>query len=143
MLANEALMSDVERERKLNICDSLLSLCTCSGLRPGGTQTYSSSAHPESSSEVEFLCKSYISLVMVFSISRDMAVTTCSSTRTASVDTGIPVEETDKKVRKEAERKIQIIIKKESKRLSNKRKNGTWQSLHLISIPGYLWNLQI
>lgn len=58
---------------------------TCSGLRPGGTQTYSSSAHPESSSEVEFLWKSYISLVMVFSISRDMAVTTCSSKQIASV----------------------------------------------------------
>lgn len=28
---------------------------TCSGLSPGGTQAYSSNAHPESSSEVELL----------------------------------------------------------------------------------------
>lgn len=52
---------------------------TCSGLSPGGTQAYSSSAQPESSSEVEFLWKSYISLVTVFSISRGTAVITCSS----------------------------------------------------------------
>lgn len=30
---------------------------TCSGLTPGGTHAYSSSAHPESSSEVELLWK--------------------------------------------------------------------------------------
>lgn len=84
------------RVRKLDFYENWL-LCTCSGLRPGGTQTYSSSAHPESSSEVEFLWKSYISLVMVFSISRDMAVTTCSSAQIASVDTDFPIEERDKK----------------------------------------------
>lgn len=54
---------------------------TCSGLSPGGTQAYSSKAQPESSSEVEFLWKSYISLVTVFSISTGMAVTACSSRR--------------------------------------------------------------
>lgn len=54
---------------------------TCSGLRPGGTQAYSSRAQPESSSEVEFLWKSYMSLVTVFSISTGMAVIACSSRR--------------------------------------------------------------
>lgn len=54
---------------------------TCSGLSPGGTQAYSSKAQPESSSEVEFLWKSYMSLVTVFSISTGMAVTACSSRR--------------------------------------------------------------
>lgn len=52
---------------------------TCSGFRPGGTHAYSSSAQPESSSEVEFLWKSNISLVTVFSISRGITVTMCSS----------------------------------------------------------------
>lgn len=59
-------------------CVSLY-VSTCSGLRPGGTQAYSSRAQPESSSDVEFLWKSYISLVTVFSISRGMTVTTWSS----------------------------------------------------------------
>ena len=57
------------------------SVClTCSGLRPGGAQAYSSRAQPESSSEVEFLWKSYMSLVTgVFSISSGISVRTCSS----------------------------------------------------------------
>lgn len=59
----------------------VLRVNTCSGLRPGGTQAYSSRAQPESSSEVEFLWKSYMSLVTVFSISTGMAVTACSSRR--------------------------------------------------------------
>lgn len=63
------------------VCGRACVYHTCSGLSPGGTHAYSSSAQPESSSEVEFLWKSYISLVMVFSISRGMAVTTCSSQR--------------------------------------------------------------
>lgn len=62
----------------LHSTDSVNSV-TCSGLSPGGTQAYSSRAQPESSSDVEFLWKSYISLVTVFSISRGMTVTTCSS----------------------------------------------------------------
>lgn len=43
---------------------------TCSGLRPGGTQAYSSRAQPESSSEVEFLWKSNMSLDTVLSMSK-------------------------------------------------------------------------
>lgn len=62
-------------------CKDAKRVNTCSGLRPGGTQAYSSRAQPESSSEVEFLWKSYMSLVTVFSISTGMAVTACSSRR--------------------------------------------------------------
>lgn len=43
-------------------------LLTCSGLRPGGTQAYSSSAHPESSSEVELRWKPEVSLLTLCSI---------------------------------------------------------------------------
>lgn len=52
---------------------------TCSGFSPGGTQAYSSKAQPESSSEVEFLWKSNMSLLTVFSISKGITVTMCSS----------------------------------------------------------------
>lgn len=52
---------------------------TCSGFSPGGTQAYSSKAQPESSSEVEFLWNSNMSLLTVFSISRGITVTMCSS----------------------------------------------------------------
>lgn len=52
---------------------------TCSGFSPGGTQAYSSKAQPESSSDVEFLWKSNMSLLMVFSISSGITVTMCSS----------------------------------------------------------------
>lgn len=52
---------------------------TCSGFSPGGTHAYSSKAQPESSSEVEFLWKSNMSFVTVFSISRGITVTACSS----------------------------------------------------------------
>lgn len=54
-------------------------IITCSGFRPGGTHAYSSKAQPESSSEVEFLWKSNMSFVTVFSISRGITVTMCSS----------------------------------------------------------------
>lgn len=52
---------------------------TCSGFSPGGTQAYSSRAQPESSSEVEFLWKSNMSLLTVFSIAKGITVTMCSS----------------------------------------------------------------
>lgn len=52
---------------------------TCSGFSPGGIQAYSSKAQPESSSDVEFLWKSNMSLLTVFSISRGITVTMCSS----------------------------------------------------------------
>lgn len=43
-------------------------LLTCSGLRPGGTQAYSSSTQPESSSEVELRWKPEVSLLTFCSI---------------------------------------------------------------------------
>lgn len=52
---------------------------TCSGFSPGGIQAYSSRAQPESSSDVEFLWKSNMSLLTVFSISKGITVTMCSS----------------------------------------------------------------
>lgn len=59
---------------------------TCSGLRPGGTQAYSSSAQPESSSEVEFLWKSNMILETVLSISRAISplhtINHCRKTQT-------------------------------------------------------------
>lgn len=45
-------------------------LPTCSGLRPGGTQAYSSRAHPESSSDVELLWHPKASLLILGSISK-------------------------------------------------------------------------
>ena len=43
---------------------------TCSGLRPGGTQAYSSSAQPESSSDVELRWHPKASLLILGSISK-------------------------------------------------------------------------
>lgn len=43
-------------------------LLTCSGRRPGGTQAYSSSTQPESSSEVELRWKPEVSLLTFCSI---------------------------------------------------------------------------
>jgi hypothetical protein len=47
---------------------------TCSGLRPGGTQAYSSSAQPESSSEVELLWHPKASLLILGSISKGIII---------------------------------------------------------------------
>lgn len=52
---------------------------TCSGLRPGGTQEYSSEAQPESSSEMECRWKSDTSLVIIFSNCPGTERTACSS----------------------------------------------------------------
>lgn len=52
---------------------------TCSGLRPGGTQAYSSDAQPESSSEMECLRKSDTSFVIIFSSWPGNERTACSS----------------------------------------------------------------
>lgn len=52
---------------------------TCSGLSPGGTQAYSSEAHPESSSEIECLWKSDTSFVIIFSSCPGTERTACSS----------------------------------------------------------------
>lgn len=54
-------------------------LVTCSGLRPGGTQAYSSEAQPESSSEMEWRWKSEISRHMMRSRSTGTVCTACSS----------------------------------------------------------------
>lgn len=54
-------------------------LVTCSGLRPGGTQAYSSEAQPESSSEMEWCWKSEISRHMMRSRSTGTVCTACSS----------------------------------------------------------------
>lgn len=54
-------------------------LVTCSGLRPGGTQAYSSEAQPESSSEMEWRWKSEMSRHMMRSRSTGTVRTACSS----------------------------------------------------------------
>lgn len=52
---------------------------TCSGRSPGGTQEYSSIAHPESSSDVELLWHPYVSLPTFCSIamSKHLAIVYC------------------------------------------------------------------
>lgn len=47
---------------------------TCSGLRPGGTQAYSSSAQPESSSDVELLWHPKANLLILGSISKGIII---------------------------------------------------------------------
>lgn len=53
-------------------------MLTCSGLRPGGTQAYSSRGQPLSSSEVELRCASCIRRCSARSVS-DTPVISCTS----------------------------------------------------------------
>lgn len=71
--------TDIFSESEITDICSASHLLTCSGLRPGGTQAYSSEAHPESSSEMECLWKSDTSFIIIFSSCPGTERTACSS----------------------------------------------------------------
>lgn len=76
---NHAKQSHLYTIKKIMVLKCKVNKQTCSGFNPGGTHAYSSRAQPESSSDVELRWKSYMSLFTVFSISKGITATTCSS----------------------------------------------------------------